>query len=253
MAFLKIFKQTLLTVTVPIKLQFQPSNTRHQRVPSDPQPTADQSSPEAPFQQPEPTNSPATMPSFPSPFITSLIVRTFQFLCTFGWIFCVAVADAHTGRWSFSSVKATVVIGSIGTALTWTMFGIYAFSDPQLLGHTYRYGHAKRVLLLIIAVFIDAVAGCLWTIACVAALLPKRNDYRHLFIQPPRAVWYAGAAVAFVECCLYVGSIIMLLLIYRMNPIRAYDQGIRLATRTNVGNTATRAPEMPSTGLSRTG
>ncbi|KAL8916708.1 MAG: hypothetical protein Q9208_008355 [Pyrenodesmia sp. 3 TL-2023] len=253
MAFLTIVKQTLFTVTISIRLLFHASNTRHQRLPSDPPPTADQSSLEAPFQQPEPTISPATMPSFPSPLLTSVIVRTLQLLCAVGWVGCVELADTHTGRWSFNSVKATVLMGAIGSTITCIMFFLYVVTHQQLLGHTNRHGHAKRLLLLIIAVSIDAVAGCLWIMACVAALLPKRNDYRHLFIQPPRTEWYAGAVFAFIECCLFVGSIIMLLLVYRMNPIRAHDRGIQLTTRTNIGNTAFRATDIPSTGLSRTG
>ncbi|KAI4192626.1 MAG: hypothetical protein LQ346_004224 [Caloplaca aetnensis] len=253
MALFTTLKQTLLAVIVPTRLLFQPSHTRHQRLPSDTPLTADQSPPEAPFQQPDPTNSPATMPSFPSPEATALIVRLLQFICSFGWVFCAYIADANTGRWSFESVKATVVIGAIDTAITWLVTIGYGVFFREWLYDLPDYRQFKRVLMLMAAIIVDALIGSGWAITCVAALLPKRTDYGSLLVAPPKTVWYAGAVFAFIECCLFVWSIGMHLLIHHRNTTWDLNQAIQLATLTNVADTGNRGTDVPSTGLSRTG
>ncbi|KAL8903178.1 MAG: hypothetical protein Q9207_004100 [Kuettlingeria erythrocarpa] len=192
------------------------------------------------------------MPSFPLPEAGALIVRLLQFICSFGWIFCAAIANANTGRWSFDSIKLTVVIGSIDTAITWLLTIGYGVFFRNLLYDLPHYRQFSRVLLLTAAIITDSVAGSGWAMACVAALLPKRTDYGSLLVAPPKTVWYAGAVFAFVECCLFVCSIGMHLLIHHRNTMWDLNQAIQLATLTNVADTGNRGTGVPSTGLSRT-
>ncbi|KAL8941003.1 MAG: hypothetical protein Q9211_002008 [Gyalolechia sp. 1 TL-2023] len=79
----------------------------------------------------------------------------------------------------------------------------------------------KRVLSLLLRIFIDFVIFIVWLLAFFRSLFPKKTNFQNLFAPPPYKTWATGVVAAFIELMLFAASDFMILVCYRMAPGRA--------------------------------
>ncbi|KAI4130221.1 MAG: hypothetical protein LQ338_001836 [Usnochroma carphineum] len=182
MALFTALRQTLTSKISSFTSRFSSRNSRHRRLPSDPQSFQYQSPTETPNEQTRTPVSAIDMAPVGSaapvtchkPERKLFLLRALQLLCMLAFIPCIATASGYTGRWTYASIEATVALG-------------YYTS------------------------YVDAVSA------------------------------------------LFVATTFMILVCYRVAPNQGHDHGIELARRVNPDATSSRGPNMPSTGLPRTG
>ncbi|KAL8963107.1 MAG: hypothetical protein Q9193_000581, partial [Seirophora villosa] len=127
------------------------------------------------------------------------ILRIIQLILVFGYVPCIAHSSTSTGRWTYASMKTSISLGSGAAALTCLLEMLYLCLRRQTYRRSSLQSHKKAICYLLLRMSGDACAAVLWFSAFVAALLPKRQDYRGFLQSPPYATWVASAVLALTE------------------------------------------------------
>ncbi|KAI4197446.1 MAG: hypothetical protein LQ348_002165 [Seirophora lacunosa] len=92
-----------------------------------------------------------------------------------------------------------LAVSAGAAALTCLLEMLYLCLRRQTYRRSSLQSHTKAICYLLLRMSGDACAAVLWFSAFVAALLPKRPDYRGFLQSPPYATWVASAVLALTE------------------------------------------------------
>ncbi|KAL8700394.1 MAG: hypothetical protein Q9201_005470 [Fulgogasparrea decipioides] len=177
-----------------------------------------------------------------------LYIRILQTLLLFPYLVFIALTTIDSGRWTYSSIRVPIVLGSTAAALTF-MIALAAIFHLDSRAPT-------PLIHFIVGFSMHLSVAILWGLAFLTSLLPKQIDPGNANTTPPYRSWVAGVVVAAVE------STLIILAAYRTATPRTRTQiglrgpGVDIELQPPVGASGTASRPtggLPSEGLGRGG
>ncbi|KAL8774229.1 MAG: hypothetical protein Q9209_000980 [Squamulea sp. 1 TL-2023] len=149
-----------------------------------------------------------------------LIIRILQLLINVAYVVTIGLTSTDSGCWTYGSIEMAAALGATAATLTLVNFAIYLTRLDPIIRPAVGPGRIRRLLRLLVRVFIDLLIATLWCLAFAASFHRKTVNFQKLFAAPPYKTWAPAVVFSLIQCGLLLGSAFMIVANYCSLPPR---------------------------------